>query len=82
MMDYRFLNGEGIPQDTAVAKEWFQIAAAQGYEPARQKLMVLAHEQQQQQHRMSMASNSSSPPPTPQKKPNRWSALSLFGKKK
>jgi TPR repeat protein len=35
------LNGEGVPKDLAVAKEWFQIASTQGYEPSQSRLQQI-----------------------------------------
>ena len=84
---FRFLNGEGIPQDTAVAKEYFQIAASQGYESSRQKLQVLEFSEQKKRSSQSFMQQQQpqgqqSPPPQQQKKSNnRWS-ISLFGKNK
>ncbi|KAI7877847.1 hypothetical protein K492DRAFT_133459 [Lichtheimia hyalospora FSU 10163] len=69
MIGEMYLNGQGITQDIKSAKAWFEQAASQGYEPSRQKLYDIVH----------------NPPvnsPTPQKKSYRWSALSLFGRRK
>ena len=85
------MNGEGIPQDTAVAKEYFQIAASQGYESSRQKLQVLEISEQkkrssqssiQQQQQQIQAQQQAQQQQQQQKKSNnRWS-ISLFGKNK
>ena len=36
-----FFAGEGVPSDVGKAKEWWQKAAAQGYENAQKKLEQL-----------------------------------------
>lgn len=41
MDNVRFLHGEGVPKDLAVAKEWFQIASTQGYEPSQTKIQQI-----------------------------------------
>lgn len=69
LLHIRYLQGQGVTQDIKSAKSWFEQAASQGYEPSRQKLYDIVH-------------NSPVTTPTPQKKSYRWSALSLFGRRK
>ncbi|CAO0792995.1 unnamed protein product [Mucor circinelloides] len=84
MLGEMFLNGEGVPVDLAVAKEWFQIASTQGYELSQTKLQHIesieneANLQQQQQQQQP----SQPQPQTDQqeKRSSRWS-LSFFNKK-
>lgn len=77
----RFFNGEGVPVDFAVAKEWFQIASTQGYEPSQAKLQqiesiendtALQQKQQQQQNQQQTDPQ--------EKRSSRWS-LNFFNKK-
>ncbi|KAI8085124.1 uncharacterized protein BX664DRAFT_338581 [Halteromyces radiatus] len=90
MLGEMFLNGEGVPQDLAVAKEWFTMAEKQGYEPSRHKLQTLTKSIQsiQDSQNGSFRSNSiDSYPSSPivasptEKKSNRWS-LGFFTNRK
>lgn len=74
------MNGEGVPKDIAVAKEWFQIAATQGYEPSQTKLQQIELEniaaiKKQQEQEQSTSST------TEEKRTSRWS-LSFFNNNK
>ncbi|KAI8989500.1 hypothetical protein BDB01DRAFT_887653 [Pilobolus umbonatus] len=69
-----FLHGEGVPKDLAVAKEWFQIAATQGYEPSQTKITQIAHLE-------SSAVIQQEKVPEHQEKRSRWS-LGFFNSKK
>lgn len=85
----RFLHGEGVPKDLAVAKEWFQIAATQGYEPSQTKIQQITllenntalQEQQRQQHQRQQSSGSIASTTTEEKRSSRWS-LGFFNNKK
>lgn len=69
----RFLHGEGVPKDLAVAKEWFQIASTQGYEPSQTKIQQIDL----------LETNSALQKPTVEEKKqgSRWS-LSFFNNNK
>lgn len=81
----RFFNGEGVPVDLAVAKEWFQIASTQGYEQSQVKLQqiesiendtALQQKQQQEQNNQQQQQQTDQQ----EKRSSRWS-LSFFNKK-
>ncbi|ORX46783.1 HCP-like protein [Hesseltinella vesiculosa] len=88
-----FLNGEGVPQDVAVAEQWFTMASQQGYDPSNFKLQSLAKSKLSLQDlEVGMAPHSlvsTNIPPSPSTpttplsptKSNRWSMNFFFQKK-
>lgn len=76
------MHGEGVPKDIAVAKEWFQIAATQGYEPSQTKLQQISHLEnnaafKKQQEAQEQGNTST----TEEKRTSRWS-LNFFNNNK
>jgi TPR repeat protein len=78
---FRFLHGEGVPKDIAVAKEWFQIASTQGYEPAQSMLQQLDVMERNAAAATAAAQQQESETPLNEKRTSRWS-LGFFNKKK
>ncbi|EIE88087.1 hypothetical protein RO3G_12798 [Rhizopus delemar RA 99-880] len=80
MIGEMFLHGEGVPRDLAVAKEWFQIASTQGYEPSQVKIQQISLlEQNTLLQKQKDASNEDQQQEKQEKRSSRWS-LGFFRK--
>lgn len=77
----RFLHGEGVPKDLAVAKEWFQIASTQGYEPSQVKIQQIELLENNTAAAAVNTNNNHKQPVEEKKQTSRWS-LSFFNNNK
>lgn len=73
---YRFYHGDGWIQNIPVAKDYYQIAAQEQYEPARQRLLEIESSEEQQMEQKSTPQ----PRAIPTSKP--WKIMSLFSSRR